>query len=105
MAGSTTRFGTNRAESGRRSRIRRSSSATQLVQHRGLRAAGGRQLGNLGRNTLRGPGVNNLDLALFKNFELGHGMRLQFRLESFNAFNHTQFSGVSTNLTSPTSAW
>ena len=28
------------------------------------------QFGNLGRNTLRGPGINNLDFALFKNFEL-----------------------------------
>ena len=56
--------------------------------------------GTLGRNTERGPGVNNLDLALFKNFDLARGMRLQFRLESFNALNHTQFSGVSTNITS-----
>jgi len=56
-------------------------------------------LGNLGRNTERGPGVNNLDLALFKNFVLTGQIRLQFRLESFNAFNHTQFAGVSTNLT------
>jgi hypothetical protein len=56
--------------------------------------------GDLGRNTERGPGVNNLDLAVFKNFELGGRMRLQFRLESFNAFNHTQFNGVSTNITS-----
>ena len=56
--------------------------------------------GTSGRNILRGPGVNNLDLAAFKNFELGKGTRLQFRLESFNAFNHTQFNGVSTNLTS-----
>ena len=56
--------------------------------------------GTSGRNILRGPGVNNLDLAAFKNFEFGKGMRLQFRLESFNAFNHTQFNGVSTNLTS-----
>ena len=55
-------------------------------------------LGNLGRNTERGPGVNNFDLALFKNFSFTHGMRVQFRLESFNAFNHTQFSGVGTNL-------
>lgn len=59
-------------------------------------------LGNLGRNTERGPGVNNLDLALFKNFSLGGDIRLQFRLESFNAFNHTQFNGVSTNLSSTT---
>ena len=57
-------------------------------------------LGNLGRNTERGPGINNLDLAVFKNFEFGRGVRLQFRLESFNALNHTQFSGVSTGIAS-----
>ena len=57
-------------------------------------------LGTLGRNTERGPGVNNLDLALFKNFTLAREIRLQFRLESFNALNHTQFSGVSTNIAS-----
>ena len=57
--------------------------------------------GDVGRNTLRLPGINNVDLALFKNFELGHGMRLQFRLESFNALNHTQFNSVNTSLTSP----
>ncbi len=55
-------------------------------------------LGTLGRNTERGPTVNNLDFALFKNFGLSHGVRLQFRFESFNFFNHTQFDGVSTNL-------
>ena len=59
------------------------------------------ELGNLGRNTERGPGVNNFDFALFKNIDVGGGRRLQFRLESFNAFNHTQFQGVSTNLTAP----
>jgi hypothetical protein len=55
--------------------------------------------GTSGRNILRGPGVNNLDLALFKNFDLTHGMRLQFRFESFNVLNHTQFSAVTTDLT------
>jgi hypothetical protein len=55
-------------------------------------------LGTLGRNSERGPGVNTLDLALFKNFPLIRGVRLQFRLESFNVLNHTQFSAVSTNL-------
>jgi hypothetical protein len=57
-------------------------------------------LGNLDRNTERGPGVNNVDLAIFKNFSFTHGMRVQFRFESFNFFNHTQFSGVSANLAS-----
>jgi hypothetical protein len=55
-------------------------------------------LGTLGRNTERGPGVNNLDLALFKTFSVARDVRLQFRLESFNALNHTQFATVSTNL-------
>ncbi len=58
--------------------------------------------GTSGRNILRGPGINNLDLALFKNFGLPGRTKLQFRLESFNALNHTQFSSVDTNLTSST---
>jgi hypothetical protein len=46
--------------------------------------------------------VNNLDLAVFKNFSLVGRTKLQFRLESFNALNHTQFSSVDTSLTSQT---
>jgi outer membrane receptor protein involved in Fe transport len=60
--------------------------------------------GNAGRNLIRGPGLNNFDLSLFKNFHLpvphvggDEGMRLQFRAEFFNAFNHTQWGGVDTN--------
>ncbi len=60
------------------------------------------QFGSSLRNMLRGPGINNLDMALFKNFDLVRGARLQFRFESFNAFNHPQFDGVSTNIASPT---
>jgi hypothetical protein len=57
--------------------------------------------GSSGRNILRAPGINNFDLSLFKNFAITEQLRFQFRLESFNAFNHTQFSGVQTNVTSP----
>jgi hypothetical protein len=57
--------------------------------------------GSSGRNILRAPGINNFDLSLFKNFAVTEHLRFQFRLESFNAFNHTQFLGVSTNVTSP----
>jgi hypothetical protein len=56
--------------------------------------------GNSGRSILRGPGINNLDLALFKNFFLPKNATLQLRVEAFNALNHPQFSGVSQNLTS-----
>ena len=41
--------------------------------------------------------MNNLDLAVFKNVSVSHGARLQFRLESYNAFNHSQFTGVDNN--------
>jgi len=59
------------------------------------------QFGNSTRNMLRGPTINNLDLALFKNFDLARGARLQFRFESFNAFNHPNFVGVQTYLPDP----
>ena len=55
--------------------------------------------GNSGRSILRAPGINNLDLAFFKNFFLPRDSILQFRVEAFNAFNHPQFSGVSQNIT------
>jgi hypothetical protein len=60
------------------------------------------QFGTSGRNILRGPGINNFDFSLFKNFALGHDMRLQFRLESFNFFNHPQFNSVDTNVANST---
>ena len=59
------------------------------------------QFGTVGRNTLRGPSTNNWDLALFKNFDLPKDMKVQFRLESFNAFNHPQFNDPDTNVSSP----
>jgi hypothetical protein len=48
--------------------------------------------GNLGRNTLIGPGLMALDLAVNKTFVLREGMKLQFRTEIFNAPNHPNFS-------------
>jgi hypothetical protein len=53
-------------------------------------------LGNAGKYLLRGPGINNWDLSLVKNFPIREPLRLQFRAELYNAFNHTQFSGLNT---------
>lgn len=47
--------------------------------------------GNLGRNTLFGPGRVNWDMSLFKNFVIREQTRLEFRAEAFNVFNHPQF--------------
>jgi len=44
--------------------------------------------GNLGRNTLTGPGLSSLDLSLNRKFRLREGMTLQFRSEFFNVLNH-----------------
>jgi hypothetical protein len=46
------------------------------------------------RYFLHGPPVNNLDLSLSKSFAFGKGIRLEVRLDAFNALNHTQFTGV-----------
>jgi len=48
------------------------------------------------RYAFRGPGTNNWDLTFFKNIPLKERVNFQFRWEMYNAFNHTQFSGVDT---------
>jgi hypothetical protein len=51
--------------------------------------------GNLGFDALRGPGRDDWNLALLKNFVLNaeRGSRIEFRAETFNTWNHTQFKG------------
>jgi outer membrane receptor protein involved in Fe transport len=48
--------------------------------------------GNLGRNTLIGPGLINSDLSLVKAFKLARGQSVQVRLEGFNVFNRANFA-------------
>jgi hypothetical protein len=54
--------------------------------------------GYMGRNPLTGPGRNNWDLALLKEFSApwfrSEHSTLQFRWETFNTFNHPQWNGV-----------
>ena len=56
--------------------------------------------GNAGHNSLRGPGRDNWNLSLFKSFVLSEarGSRFEFRAESFNTWNHTEFDQVSNGL-------
>lgn len=54
--------------------------------------------GDGGRNTIRGPAIGEWDMSLYKNFAFGERAALQLRLETFNTFNHTNFSGVSRSL-------
>jgi hypothetical protein len=57
--------------------------------------------GNLGRNSLVGPGLVNLDFAVDRNFQITERYRLQFRSELFNIFNHPNFNLPATGYDSP----
>jgi hypothetical protein len=46
------------------------------------------RFGNLGRNVVIGPGFNNTDFSITKNFRLGERLSSQFRAEFFDLFNH-----------------
>ena len=49
------------------------------------------QFGDLGRNTLTGPGVFELDMGISKTIRFSENMGLQLRAEAFNLTNHTNF--------------
>ena len=60
------------------------------------------QLGNSQRRYFHGPGINNWDMALLKEFAVNERMHFEFRAEFFNTFNHAQFvtsSGTGTCVT------
>jgi len=43
---------------------------------------------------VRAPPLNNLDMSVAKRFTLTRGVKAEFRVDMFNALNHTQFTGV-----------
>ena len=49
--------------------------------------------GTASRRSFHGPGAVNFDLALHRSFKFGETRMMEFRLETFNTFNHTQFFG------------
>ena len=60
--------------------------------------------GNSTRAPLRLPGVHQWDLTLSKNWYPTDAARIQFRAEMINAFNHTQFTMPTANMTCPNSS-
>ena len=49
------------------------------------------RVGNVGRNTLRSDGINNIDFGILKNTRIGENQRLQFRADFFNFTNSRDF--------------
>ena len=50
------------------------------------------QFGTMGRNIFRDTGFRNVDLSVSKTFRFGERVRTQFRVETFNIFNHPNFA-------------
>ncbi|MCU1325246.1 MAG: TonB-dependent receptor plug [Bryobacterales bacterium] len=57
--------------------------------------------GTIGQGAVRGPGNQRFDLSFGKNFSVAEKMRLQVRADAFNAFNHTNFVGLTTAVENP----
>jgi hypothetical protein len=71
--------------------------AIEMLQQSQLPANGEPGMyGYMGRNMIHGPGRNDWDIALLKDFKLPgrEGMKLQFRAETYNTFNHPQFKAI-----------
>jgi len=60
--------------------------------------AGNYRPGNSGRGVVSGPGFWRTDISMFKNFKITERVNMQFRTESFNTLNHTNFDAVGTTL-------
>jgi hypothetical protein len=60
------------------------------------------QFGNANRRFFHGPGINDFDMALVKDFRLTESKTLEFRAEWFNIFNHAQFATPNGNINSGT---
>jgi Carboxypeptidase regulatory-like domain/TonB dependent receptor len=81
------------------------SSTTQTYYDKSLfsQPAGiGREgFGNSGRNRFRAPSVWNLDLSLFKQFNMWERVKPEFRIEAANVFNNTSWGAPVTDFNNP----
>jgi hypothetical protein len=64
-------------------------------------AAGAGRYGNVGRNTLTGPGIQNWDVSLYKRFRITERHRFELRGEAFNITNQAQFLNPVGSIGSP----
>jgi hypothetical protein len=57
--------------------------------------------GNSGRDQLRLAGLSDVDMGVYKDTRVNERLNVQFRWETYNLFNHPNFSGFVNTLTSP----
>ena len=58
--------------------------------------------GNLGRNSVYGPGQGNFDMALSRHFKVTERLKMEFRADFFNILNHGNWSSIGTSVSSGT---
>lgn len=75
------------------------SQPTSVLNAKGIPLT---QFGTLARRAARGPGTNNLDFSIFRNFAFAERFNLQFRAEAFNLTNTPAFFLPSANSASLT---
>jgi len=100
LGGLNDTFGTNRADLVGKPRL--TKTLDQWFDISAFKQPEQGFLGTSGRSILRAPGINNWDTGLFKNFAITEKVSFQFRFESFNAFNHTQWGTPNRNVADPT---
>ena len=64
--------------------------------------APGTDIGNVGRNVLRGPSQTNVDFSVIRRFPWGEAKSVEFRAEFFNLFNHVNLDAPVGNLSAAT---
>jgi hypothetical protein len=76
----------------------KTSDSTQWLNPAAFALPGVGGIGSLGKGSIRGKAINNMDFSVVKNWRLKERYGVQFRAEMFNAFNHTNFTGFNANL-------
>ena len=66
--------------------------------------APGTDIGNVGRNVLRGPKQTNVDFSISKRFSIAEAKKIEFRAEFFNLLNHVNFDNPISNLNAITAS-
>jgi hypothetical protein len=67
------------------------SDPLQIINPAAFRIPAPGRVGSLGRGTVRGPGIKNIDFSMAKNWKIDERFGLQFRAEMFNVFNFVNF--------------
>jgi hypothetical protein len=60
------------------------------------------QFGNLGRNSVYGPGQRNFDIAVSRRFQFTERWKMEFRSDFFNVLNHANWNNPTSSVTSGT---